>query len=695
MSSIEPNQRFSNPLPFPNFGSSGNRCIDSILQRFALKEAAKIAAEEALKAAKAAEAAGQQTQPGHTQGAQKSQAPPAPFDWDQCKAALRTPQAQAIATERDVAELTIEGLRTRDWFGSCYVTKWKEQCIAFPIHDQDGNVVRAHCRSAKPNAKGKLDWTYEPPVGESPDALIWGQLATAHTVYLAESQWDLIALIDKLDLFGEIDSGEICLIATRGAGFSDRLSSLTWDPGTEFFAFPQNDKRGGEWLVSAAGSLNGAPLRVVITPGQFNGTVQIKDVNEWTKAGARKAELVQAITDAAVYQAPSAEDLEDQNDPNWEKEVQEVSIDELLAFDRTNDPDNLIGNRWLCRGDTVVVQGETGVGKSVLVMQMIICWAMHLALFGIMGKRSLKSLLIESENNKGDLAEVFQDVTKAMCLRPDQIAYLKTKIVIVRECAKTGDDFLKLARRLIKKHKPDLVFADPLLSYLGGNISDQELMSAFLRNNLQPIVQKTMVVWFWVHHFGKPSKDGKPGSRNLMYSALGSVELPGWARETITLNILNADEHVGELEFGKRSRRVGLADDAGNPVYKVCIKQSKSGVLWELADPTTAKKAVGAAAKHGKAAREIRDFIEKYGTVTHSRLRIFAKQIPIGENPVIDIARVLVEDKADPRIYEYPLKGRTNRSLAFSTIEQALNPLAASQSKRKKRKAKSPRETKK
>jgi RecA-family ATPase len=193
----------------------------------------------------------------------------------------------------------------------------------------------------------------------------------------------------------------------------------------------------------------------------------------------------------------SPEDQEDAAEPDWESEVKEISLDDLLTFDRDNDPDNLIGNRWHCRGDTAVIQGETGIGKSTLIMQAIISWAMGAPLFGIKGKRNYKSLLIESENNQGDLAEGFQDCIKAMDLRADQIAYLKTKIVIVRESAKTGRDFLKLARRLIKKHKRDLVFADPLLSYLGDNASDQKAMSAFLRNGLQPIVQVSKVAWFW------------------------------------------------------------------------------------------------------------------------------------------------------------------------------------------------------
>jgi archaellum biogenesis ATPase FlaH len=370
------------------------------------------------------------------------------------------------------------------------------------------------------------------------------------------------------------------------------------------------------------------------------------------------------------------EEREDLTEHDWEKSVEEISINDLVTFDRANDPDNRFGNRWLCAGDTVVFQGETGVGKSVLMMQLIIHWVFNIPPFGIKGARPYKSLLIEAENNKGDLAEVFQDVVKAMELTADQINYLKTQVVIVRESAKTGKEFLKLARRLIKKLQPDLVFADPFLSYIGDNASDQKAMSAFLRNGLQPIVQASKVVWFWAHHFSKPPND-KPSTRRGVYSGFGSVELPGWARETMTLNCVNAEERLYVIEFGKRSRRVGLADDQGNLVDRIYIRQSKTGVLWEAADAEQVKQSgTGAAAKYGSATKQIRAFIEKNVNVTLPQLEAFAPKIPVGEKRAKSIARALVADANEPRIYEYKLKGQTNGATAFSTVAQNLNPLA-------------------
>jgi hypothetical protein len=42
-----------------------------------------------------------------------------------------------------------------------------------------------------------------------------------------------------------------------------------------------------------------------------------------------------------------------------------VTVKDLLDFDPLNDPDNLIGNRWITRGSSMIISGGTGIGKSI------------------------------------------------------------------------------------------------------------------------------------------------------------------------------------------------------------------------------------------------------------------------------------------------------------------------------------------
>ena len=61
--------------------------------------------------------------------------------------------------------------------------------------------------------------------------------------------------------------------------------------------------------------------------------------------------------------------------------------------------------------------------------------------------------------------------------------------MIATESVQSGEEFANAVRMLVAKHKPDLVWLDPLLSFIGDDISKQDVCSYFLRNLLTPIAQ--------------------------------------------------------------------------------------------------------------------------------------------------------------------------------------------------------------
>jgi len=52
------------------------------------------------------------------------------------------------------------------------------------------------------------------------------------------------------------------------------------------------------------------------------------------------------------------------------------TVEGLLNYDLENDPSSLIGNRWVCRGSSILFIGPTGVGKSSLIMTLAVGWAL-------------------------------------------------------------------------------------------------------------------------------------------------------------------------------------------------------------------------------------------------------------------------------------------------------------------------------
>jgi hypothetical protein len=266
-----------------------------------------------------------------------------------------------------------------------------------------------------------------------------------------------------------------------------------------------------------------------------------------------------------------------------------MAISRLAAYDTTHDPNNLLGKRWLCRGGSLVVVGQSGIGKSSLCMQLMILWALGLPAFNITPVAPLRSLLIQAENDVGDLAEMYQGVRQGMGITPEQEAILDERIFIYRDTTRTGADFVAAASALVDRHKPDLVWADPLLNYIGDEISEQRVISDFCCKLLNAVSLRTGVVWCLLHHTGKPSKDPKAASHwtasDLAYSGLGSSALVNWARETavlVRLKTPDGDPPTFQFSMTKRRTRAGLIDAEGTPTDTIFMRHSQhGGICWE------------------------------------------------------------------------------------------------------------------
>ena len=266
-----------------------------------------------------------------------------------------------------------------------------------------------------------------------------------------------------------------------------------------------------------------------------------------------------------------------------------IPVSTLAAYDTNHDPNNVLGKRWLCRGGSLVVVGQSGIGKSSLCMQLMILWALGLPAFGITPIAPLRSVLIQAENDIGDLAEMYQGVRQGMGLTPEQEVLLDERIFIYRDTTRTGAAFVDAASSLVERHKPDLVWADPLLNYIGDDISEQRVISEFCCGLLNEVSLRTGVIWCLLHHTGKPSRDPKAGTHwtasDLAYSGLGSSALTNWSRETavlVRIKTAEGEPPTFQLSMTKRRTRAGLRDTAGESTDTIFLRHSISGgICWE------------------------------------------------------------------------------------------------------------------
>lgn len=270
--------------------------------------------------------------------------------------------------------------------------------------------------------------------------------------------------------------------------------------------------------------------------------------------------------------------------------VETHGFEELWKFRPEEDPSTLLGNRWVCKGGQLLLVGQSGIGKSSLTVQAAMTWALGRPFFGIVPKRELRCLFVQAENDTGDMAEIVQGVMTYVVAQSGMeqagaVAKLKANTVFVRVTAQTGGDFIAVIRDLIRKHGPfDLVFGDPLLSYIGADISQQDVASHFLRQLCNPLAFEHGFAWVWSHHTGKPQSDSKArahwNSNDFAYVGLGSSELTNWARAIAVLQTTKEDG-VFKLLLAKRGVRAGVVDDHRLPVTSIVMQHAAAGLHWE------------------------------------------------------------------------------------------------------------------
>lgn len=251
-----------------------------------------------------------------------------------------------------------------------------------------------------------------------------------------------------------------------------------------------------------------------------------------------------------------------------------------------NDPTELLRTGYLCQGGGLLLCGPTGIVKSSLAMQAMILFALGRECFGIMPAKPLRSLLIQAENDDGDLAQMRDGVVARLELPHTESQTALSSIVVACEDIRTKATFTNYTLApLLAKHQPDLVWIDPALAYLGGEASAQKDVGGFLRNLINPLLHRFECGGIIITHTNKPpSGHEKPNwqAGDFAYLGTGSAEWANWARAVLAIRSIGSHD-VFELVAGKRGRRLGWKDAANNPAYSKFLAHSKEpGVIcWQ------------------------------------------------------------------------------------------------------------------
>jgi len=253
----------------------------------------------------------------------------------------------------------------------------------------------------------------------------------------------------------------------------------------------------------------------------------------------------------------------------------------------SDDPNCLLGNRYLSRQGGLLFVAPTGTGKSTAIIQMALLWAMGKPAFGIYPRDRIKTLIIQAENDDGDLAEmrdgVLHGMTASGLLTEDQAHAAADAVHVVRDVVSTGDEVGPAMDSYVKASGCDLVVLDPIFSYMGGETNSAKDVGHFLRNVVNPVLLARNVAFIAVHHSNKPlagqqKQEWQAG--DFAYLGAGSAEFANWARAVLAIRSMGSHD-VFQLVAGKRGKRIGWEDEEdGSPITSRYIKHGSEGLCW-------------------------------------------------------------------------------------------------------------------
>ena len=124
--------------------------------------------------------------------------------------------------------------------------------------------------------------------------------------------------------------------------------------------------------------------------------------------------------------------------------------------------DILLGNRYLCRGSGMFVVAPSGVGKSVFSIQAAIEWGAGRAAFGIKPAQPLRVLILQAEDDTGDVIEMAQ-IARHLRLTDPDVKVLRENVWIESLNDLTGVDFLHALDGFLDQFAADLVIINRTL----------------------------------------------------------------------------------------------------------------------------------------------------------------------------------------------------------------------------------------
>jgi hypothetical protein len=397
----------------------------------------------------------------------------------------------------------------------------------------------------------KDGWRYT-PTGTKTQPLVVGELHSGDTIHVFESQWDALA-------FADVSGERSGIIVTRGANNGALVTGII-PLDAKVYLWPQNDDPGEKWARAVSEYAGNCTVKIARTPGQHG------DLNDWSRAGATADDMLGAMASAETA-----------------REIQRLTVltvDEILALPK-DEHVCLLGDRLLAKGQSLVIAGQPGLGKSKLALQFTFACITGRDWCGLVTHgRRLRWLVLQTENSTARLQEDLAALTTWAGPEFDQ-SLLHIQIIRNDEdgflCL---DDKATVARisATIQLVQPDIIIADPLRDFGIGDLNSDADMIATLRelSRLARLGNPDRALVLLHHALTGRAGVAKAFGLERAGFARNSKVLLGWTRAQI--NVIPGQEDSNEvlvLTCGKNSN--------GKEFSPVAIQRNSDGI-YEVVD---------------------------------------------------------------------------------------------------------------
>jgi AAA domain len=256
---------------------------------------------------------------------------------------------------------------------------------------------------------------------------------------------------------------------------------------------------------------------------------------------------------------------------------------------------NILGNLWLERGSFAVIQGTSGIGKSMIAFQIGVEAALGRPTFGLKAEKPLRVLLLQAEDSRNDRIRQTSCISKLAETREERARIERNlRIISPRQRASRGAELFDFLKRACADFEFDLFILNPAFAFLDGSVSDAGSVSDFLRLQLQEFLWAKNAAGIVVHHTPKPPKSGKSRDADTtMYSGHGSAEWANAPRASLTIERTKSP-YVFEFSIGKRGACSGWPMDRDGYYIRYFVHSRVSDLYWaEATDADIAAATTG------------------------------------------------------------------------------------------------------